>query len=103
MFDNDLLINTCFYDKLCSIANMDYNASANDFMNYLTELINEIDCYEIAQCAECGYIFSFDMEGVCQDGVYYCDDCQPISYIVDYHNYTIRNDTVTNNTFGIEL
>lgn len=104
MFDNDLLVNSCFYDKLCSIANMESNRSASDFMVYLQDLINEIDTYQIAQCAECGYLFSFDMEGVYHDGLYYCDDCLPnTGYIQEYHNYTIKNDTVTPNTFGIEL
>ena len=104
MFDNDLIVNSCFYEKLINIANMEYNRSASDFMVYLQDLINEIDSYQIAQCAECGHLFSFDMEGVYHDGVYYCDDCQPApNFIVDYHNYTIRNDTVTTNTFGIEL
>ena len=103
MFDNDLIVNTCFFDKLLNIANMEYNSSASDFMDYLTDLINEIDNYEIAQCSKCGYLFSFDMEGAYHDGEYFCDDCLPASHIVDYHCYEIKNDTVTPNTFGIEL
>ena len=104
MFNNDLIVNSCFYEKLTNIANMEYNASASDFMNYLTDLIKEIDSYEIVQCAGCGFLFSFDMEGVYHHGVYYCDDCEPTpNYIVDYHDYFIRNHTTTDNTFGIEL
>lgn len=104
MFDNDLIVNTCFFDKLETIASMEYNSSASDFMSYLNGLINEIDTYQIAQCANCGYLFSFDIEGVYHDGEYFCDDCLPTSsHIVDYHCYEIRNNTVTPNTFGIEL
>ena len=104
MFDNDLIANSCFFEKLINIYNMDYNSSASDFMDYLQDLIEEIDTYQIVQCANCGYLFSFDMEGVYHDGFYYCDDCQPApDFIVEYHNYTIKNDTVTTNTFGIEL
>ena len=104
MFDNDLMANSCFYEKLKNIGNMEYNYSASDFMDYLQNLIDEIYDYQIVQCAQCGFLFSFDTEGVYHDGFYYCDDCRPGSdLIVDYHNYTIRNDTVTNNTFGIEL
>lgn len=104
MFDNDLIINSCFFEKLENIANMEYNRSASDFMDYIQDLINEIDSYQIAQCANCGYLFSFDIEGVYHDGSYYCDDCLPGSeLIVEYHNYTIENNTTTNRTFGIEL
>ena len=104
MFDNDLIANTCFFDKLENIANMEYNSSASDFMNYLQDLISEIYDGQIAQCSRCGYLFSFDMEGAYHDGEYFCDDCLPTSsYIVDYHCYEIRNNTTTPNTFGIEL
>lgn len=103
MFDNDLIVNSCFYDKLVDIANMDYNYSASDFMNYLQDLINEIDCYQIVQCTDCGHLFSFDMEGVYHDGSYYCNDCKPGNYIRAYHDYHIINDSQTINTFGVEL
>lgn len=105
MFDNDLIVNTCFFDKLENIANMEYNHSASNFMGYLQDLIFEITNHQIVQCSKCGYLFSFDMEGTCDDnGDYLCDDCLPTpSHIVDYHQYEIRNNTTTNHTFGIEL
>ncbi len=104
VYFDDLLANSCFYEKLESIQNISCNRSASDFKNYLDSLIDEIDTYQIVQCCDCGFLFSFDMEGVCIDGDYYCDDCIPVSNnIVEYHAYSIRNNTVTNNTFGIEL
>lgn len=104
VYSDSLLSDSCFFTNLQSIANMDYNSSASDFMDYLQDLISEIEHAEIVACAECGYIFSFEMEGRCHDGLYYCDDCLPTSsHIVDYHCYEIRNNTVTNRTFGTEL
>lgn len=106
MFNGDLIINSCFFDKLENIANMEYNNSATDFMNYIQDLINEIDGYQIAQCASCGYLFSFDIEGFYDDenDVYYCDDCKPTdNYIRAYHDYHIINNSQTCDTFGIEL
>lgn len=104
MYFDDLIANTCFFEKLENISRLDCNNSARDFMDYLETLINEIDTYQIVQCSECGYLFSFDMEGVYHEGAYYCDDCIPTSnHIVDYHSYEIKNNTTTDNTFGIEL
>ena len=104
VYSDSLLRDSCFFTKLESIANMDYNSSASDFMDYLTDLISEIEDNQIVACAKCGYIFSFEEEGRYDDGLYYCNDCLPnSSHIVDYHCYEIRNNTVTNRTFGMEL
>lgn len=103
-FTDDLIKNTCFFSNLESLNNMDYNSSASDFMDYLNDLVSEIEDAKIVVCAECGYLFSFEEEGRYYDGLYYCDDCLPTSsHIVEYHAYTIRNNTVTNRTFGMEL
>lgn len=104
MLFDDLIANSCFFEKLEGISRLDFNSSATDFMDYLNDLISEIDDAQIVQCANCGYLFSFDMEGTYYNGEYFCDDCIPTSnHIVDYHCYEIRNNTVTNRTFGTEL
>lgn len=104
LYSDDLLVNSCFYEKLEGISNMDYNTSASDFMGYLNSLISEIDDYQITVCANCGYVFAFELEGQYIGGEYFCADCVPdCNPIVDYHAYTIKNDTTTDNTFGIEL
>lgn len=104
MLFDDLIANSCFFEKLEGISRLDFNSSATDFMDYLNDLISEIDDAQIVQCANCGYLFSFDMEGTYHGGEYFCDDCLPTSqHIVDYHCYEIRNNTVTNRTFGMEL
>lgn len=104
VYSDSLLSETRFFTNLESIANMDYNVSASDFMGYLQDLISEIEDSKIVACDSCGFVFSFEKEGSCRDGLYYCSDCLPTSsHIVDYHCYKIRNNTVTNRTFGIEL
>lgn len=104
MFENELIKNSCFFDKLENISTMDCNGSASDFMYYLDSLISEIYDNEIAVCSNCGYIFSLDLEGDCIDGDFYCDDCLPTNTLIsDYHCYTIKDHTTTDRTFGIEL
>ena len=104
MFENELISNSCFFDKLENISNMDCNGSASDFMYYLDNLISEIYDNEIAVCCNCGYIFSLDLEGDCIDGDFYCEDCLPSNTLIcEYHRYTIKNETTTDRTFGIEL
>ena len=105
MFTNITINETCFYDKLVDIANADYNTSAYECQRLFVSLVDYLESNNIAQCSNCGYFFNYDEEGFYnEDGLYYCDDCKPNdNYIRNYHDYHIVNNTVTNNTFGIEL
>lgn len=104
MFTENIINQTCFFDKLVNIANGDFNNSANECRNYFQDLVEYLDSHNIAQCCDCGYFFNYNVEGKYYDGLYYCDDCLPTSnHIVEYHCYEIRNNTVTNRTFGMEL
>ena len=106
MFSEESINETCFYEKLEDIAYGNYNTSAIDCQELFISLVEYLESNTIVQCSNCGYFFNYDEEGFYDDdnGLYYCDDCTPTpNYIVEYHNYSIRDNTTTDNTFGIEL
>lgn len=103
MFTENIINQTCFYDKLVNIANGDFNNSANECKEKVFSLVEYLDSHNIVQCCDCGYFFDYDVEGYKDRLYYYCDDCKPQGYINEYHNYSIVNNSTTSDTFGIEL
>lgn len=106
MFTEDIINETCFFEKLENVAYADFNNSAYECRDYFFELVQYLNSHNIAQCGDCGYFFNFSEEGVYDDadGVYYCDDCAPSNnHIRRYHDYHIINNSQTTDTFGIEL
>ena len=106
MFTEEIINETCFYDKLADIAIGDYNPSAYECQTLFSQLAEYLESNNIARCSNCDYFFNYDEEGFYDEdsGLYYCDDCKPTNnYIRAYHDYRIVNNTVTNHTFGIEL
>lgn len=104
MFNENSINETCFYDKLVDIACNDYNNSASDCHSLFTSLVRYLESNEIVQCSNCGYLFNYNYEGICDGSQYYCDDCAPANdHIRAYHDYHIVNNSQTVDTFGIEL
>ena len=106
MFSEELINETCFYEKIDNIANENYNSSAYECQSLFLSLVDYLESNNIAQCSNCGYLFNYDEEGFYDDenGLYYCDDCKPTpNYIRAYHDYSIENNSQTVDTFGIEL
>ena len=104
MFTENSINETCFYEKIDVIANGDYNPTAYECEKLFSLLTEYLESNSIVKCADCGYFFNYDSEGVYDDGLYYCDDCAPASnHIRAYHDYRIINNSQTVDTFGIEL
>lgn len=106
MFTNTIINESCFFDKLESIAGASYNNSAFELRGYIDSLVDYLESHNIAQCADCGYFFNLDVEGcyVEDSDCFYCDDCKPAyNHIRAYHDYEVVNNSQTNDTFGIEL
>ena len=104
MFTENPINETCFYEKLEAIANANYNSSASACQSLFSNIVEYLESNIIVQCSKCNYFFNYDEEGFYdhENNLYYCDDCKP-SYIRAYHDYYIRNDSQTIDTFGIEL
>ena len=73
----------------------------SDLVSAIDELYYIED--EIVTCERCGYLSHIDN---CEEyrGDFYCPDCEiPAPRLMDYHSYTVKNNSNTFNTIGLEL